>query len=111
MKIILMVESEIATVGAKGQIVIPQTIRRELGIKPKTKLAIYGKSGRLVAVKVETPSEGEEELNVLFREVDERYKGKKKKKPSQRRILAEIQKYRVEKRSSKERAREAARGR
>jgi len=103
-----MVESEIATVGSKGQIVIPQTIRRKLGIKPKTKLAICSKSGRLVAAKVEAPSVGEE-LKALFREVDERYKGKKK--PSQRVILAEIQKYRIERQSIKERARESARSR
>ncbi|HYB03768.1 MAG TPA: AbrB/MazE/SpoVT family DNA-binding domain-containing protein [Nitrososphaerales archaeon] len=102
-----MEESEIATVGTKGQIVIPQTIRKELGIKPKTKLAIYSKSGRLVVTKVETPTLGEE-LKSLFRQVDERYKGKKK--PSQRAILAEIQKYRVERRSIK-RARESARSR
>jgi AbrB family looped-hinge helix DNA binding protein len=108
MKIILMGEAEIATVGTKGQIVIPQSIRRELGIKPKTKLAIYSKSGRLVAAKLEAPTVAEE-LKTLFREVDERYKDRKK--PSQRAILAEIQKYRVEKRSIRESVRESARGR
>jgi len=41
MKIILMEEPEIATVGTKGQVVIPQQIRKELGITPRTKLAIY----------------------------------------------------------------------
>jgi len=103
-----MEESEIATIKTKGQIVIPQTIRKKLRIKPKTKLAIYSKSGRLVVVKVETPTlDGE--LKSLFRQVDERYQGKKK--PFQRAMLPEIQKYRVEKQSIKERARESAHGR
>jgi len=43
MKIILVEEPEIATVGTKGQVVIPQQIRRELGIKPRTKLAMYSR--------------------------------------------------------------------
>jgi AbrB family looped-hinge helix DNA binding protein len=96
MKIILMEEPEIATVGTKGQIVIPRQIRRELGIKPKTKLAIYSKGGRLVAAKVEAPTLGDE-LKNLFREIDERYKGKKR--PTEREILAEIQAYRKERRA------------
>ena len=96
MKIILVEEPEIATVGTKGQVVIPQQIRKELGIKPKTKLAMYSRGGRLVAAKIEAPSLGDE-LKALFREVDERYKGKKR--PTEREILAEIQTYRKEKRA------------
>lgn len=96
MKIILMEEPEIATVGTKGQVVIPQQIRKELGIRPKTKLAMYSRGGRLVAAKIEAPSLGDE-LKALFREVDERYKGKKR--PTEREILAEIQAYRKEKRA------------
>jgi AbrB family looped-hinge helix DNA binding protein len=42
-----MEEPEIATVGTKGQVVIPQQIRKELEIKPKTKLAIYSRRGLL----------------------------------------------------------------
>ena len=91
-----MEEPEIATVGTKGQVVIPQQIRKELGIRPKTKLAMYSRGGRLVAAKIEAPSLGDE-LKALFREVDERYKGKKR--PTEREILAEIQTYRKEKRA------------
>lgn len=97
MKIILVEEPEIATVGTKGQVVIPQQIRKELGIRPKTKLAIYSRGGRLVAAKVEAPSLGDE-LKALFREIDGRYKGKKR--PTEREILAEIQAYRKEKRAA-----------
>jgi AbrB family looped-hinge helix DNA binding protein len=93
-----MEEPEIATVGTKGQVVIPQQIRKELGIKPKTKLAIYSIGGRLVAAKVEAPTLADE-LDALFREIDERQKGRKR--PTEREILAEIQAYRKEKRASK----------
>jgi AbrB family looped-hinge helix DNA binding protein len=98
MKIILMEEPEIATVGTKGQVVIPRQIRRELGIKPKMKLAMYSRGGRLVAVRVEVPHVGGE-LKELFREIDESLKGKKR--PTEREILAEIQTYRKDKRVTK----------
>jgi AbrB family looped-hinge helix DNA binding protein len=96
MKIILMEEPEIATVGTKGQVVIPHQVRKKLGIGPKTKLAIFSSKGRLVAAKVEVPELGGE-LKSLFKEVDKRYKGKKR--PAEREILAEIQAYRKEKRA------------
>jgi AbrB family looped-hinge helix DNA binding protein len=96
MKIILMEEPEIATVGTKGQVVIPQQVRKELGIGPKTKLAIFSSKGRLVAAKIEVPELGGK-LKSLFKEVDKRYKGKKR--PTEREILAEIQAYRKEKRA------------
>ena len=92
-----MEEAEIATVGTKGQVVIPLQIRKELGIKPKTRLAMYSRQGRLVAAKVEAPTL-EDELGGLFREVDRRYKGKKR--PSEGEILAEIQAHRKEKLSA-----------
>ncbi len=93
-----MEEPEIATVGTKGQVVIPQQIRKELGIRPKTKLAMYSRGGRLVAAKIEAPALGDE-LKALFREVDKRYKGKKR--PAEREILAEIRGYRNEKRAAR----------
>ena len=92
-----MEEPEIATVGTKGQVVIPQQIRRELGIKPRTKLAIYSRGGRLVAAKVEAPTIGEE-LEALFREIDVRQRGKKR--PTLHQILVEIQAYRKEKKGA-----------
>ena len=93
-----MEEPEIATVGTKGQVVIPQQIREELGIRPKTKLAIYSRGGKLVAAKVEAPAAGRE-LEALFREIDERQRGRKR--PTEREILAAIQAYRKEKRTPK----------
>ena len=90
-----MEEPEIATVGTKGQIVIPQQMRRELGIKPRTKLAVYRRGDKLVVAKLEVPPLGEE-LKGLFEDIDERYK--RRNRPTEREILGEIQAYRKEKR-------------
>ena len=92
-----MEEPEIATVGTKGQIVIPQQLRRELNIKPKTKLAVYRRGDKLVVTKLEIPSLGEE-LKALFREIDEQSKGRRR--PTEREILEEIQAYRRERRAT-----------
>ena len=92
-----MEEPESATVGTKGQIVIPQQLRTELNIKPKAKLAVYRRGDKLVVTKVKVPSPGEE-LKALFREIDEQYKGKKR--PTEREILEEIQAYRRERRAT-----------
>ena len=92
-------EPEIAVVGAKGQIVIPQRLRKDLKITPKTKLVIYRKNDKLVVTKLKVPSL-EEDLKELFKEIDQEYKGKKKKKPGEKEILEEIQAYRKEKRAN-----------
>ncbi len=92
-----MEEPEIAIVGTKGQIVIPQEMRRQLAIKAKTKLAVYRRDDKLVVTKLRLPTIGDE-LNDLFREIDEQGKGKKT--PSEKEILQEIEAYRKEKRSS-----------
>jgi AbrB family looped-hinge helix DNA binding protein len=89
-------EPEIAVVGTKGQIVIPQRLRKALKITSKTKLAVYRKGDKLVVTRLKVPPLGEE-LKDLLREIDEQYEGKKK--PSEKEILEEIQAYRREKRT------------
>ena len=91
-------ESEIAVVGTKGQIVIPQRLRKELMITPNTKLVVYRKDDKLVVTKLKVPPLGEE-LKDLFREIDEQNKGKKK--PTDEEILETIQAYRREKQAKK----------
>jgi AbrB family looped-hinge helix DNA binding protein len=86
-------EPEIAVVGTKGQIVIPQRMRRELAITANTKLAIYRKDDKLVLMKVQFPTVGQE-LEDLFNEIDEKNKGRKA--PNDREILKEIQSLRKE---------------
>jgi AbrB family looped-hinge helix DNA binding protein len=85
-----MEEPEVAVVGTKGQVVIPQRIRRERGIESKTKLAFYMRGDKLVLTKLRLPQLGEE-LSGLFREIDDLYRGKRR--PSEREILEAIQSY------------------
>ena len=87
-------EPEIAVVGTKGQIVIPQQIRDDLNIKPKTKLALYRRGDKIVVTKLEIPPLTEN-LKDLFKTVDET--SKEKGKPTEREILKEIQEYRANK--------------
>ncbi|MHB2035198.1 MAG: AbrB/MazE/SpoVT family DNA-binding domain-containing protein [Nitrososphaerales archaeon] len=90
-------EPEIAIVGTKGQIVIPQQLRKDLKIKSKTKLAIYKRGDKLVVTKLAFPSVGNR-LQTLFREIDSRYVGRKR--PTGKEILDEIRALRKEKRSA-----------
>jgi AbrB family looped-hinge helix DNA binding protein len=89
-------ETEIAVVGTKGQIVIPQRYRKELKITSKTKLALYRKDDKIVVTKLEVPSL-REELEKLASEVSEQ----QKRKISEKEILKEIQSYRLQKRGRK----------
>jgi len=90
-------EPEIAVVGTKGQIVIPQQFREDLGIKPKTKLALYRRGDKIVVTKLEIPPLADD-LKGFFKEVDEGRKGRKR--PTEREILEEIQAYRSERRKT-----------
>ena len=99
MKVILMSkmeeEPEIAVVGTKGQIVIPQQLRDDLDIKPKTKLALYRRGDKIVVTKLHFPPLAED-LKEFLREIDEGRKDRKR--PTEREILEEIQAYRRERR-------------
>ena len=83
-------KSDIAVVGTKGQIVIPQRFRKELAIIPNTKVIVYRKDDKLVLAKLKIPPL--EELKELFSEIDQQNKGKKK--PTEQEILDDIQAYR-----------------
>lgn len=89
-------EPELITVSSKGQVVIPQTLRRELGIAPKTKLLAYGKRDIIVLKKIKIP---ETPLDKIFENIDMR--AKKYKKLTQAEIQKEIEAYRREKRKIK----------
>jgi AbrB family looped-hinge helix DNA binding protein len=89
--------SDIAVVGTKGQIVIPQRFRKELAITPNTKIVVYRKDDKLVLAKLTIPPIAE--LRELFAEIDQQNKAKKK--PSEKEILDDIQAYRKMKPISK----------
>ena len=90
-------EAEIAVVGSKGQIVIPQQFRRRLKIAPKTKVAIYRRSDKLVITTLKIPPL-REKLTNLFKTIDREYP-KTRRRPDEKEILDEIQDYRLKKRS------------
>jgi AbrB family looped-hinge helix DNA binding protein len=88
-------ESDVAVVGTKGQIVIPQRFRKQLKITPKTKVILYRKGDKLVLTKLSVPPL--KKLEELFREIDARNKGKTP--PTEQEIMEEIQAYRRSKRA------------
>ncbi len=77
-------EPQVTTMSEKGQIVIPQSIRKELGIKPKTKFLVFGKGDTVIMKKLELP-DIKKESNEIFRKMD-----KKNLKISEKEILEEV---------------------
>ena len=64
-------EPQVTTISEKGQIVIPQSIRKELGIKPKTKFLVFGKGDTVIMKKLELP-DMKEEWNEIFKVMDKK---------------------------------------
>ena len=83
-------KSEIAVVGTKGQIVIPQHFRKDLAITPNTKIIVYRKDDKLVLAKLSIPPL--EDLKELFGEIDLKNKGTRKQ--TEEDILNEVKAYR-----------------
>ncbi len=91
-------EPEITIVSDKGQIVIPAYLRNRLGIKPRSKLLVYGIEDTIILKRLSLP-DIRKEMQQLWREVDRRIA--KYGEMSEQEIQAEIEKYRSEKRSRK----------
>ncbi len=69
-----MVESEkadITVVSDKGQVVIPQSIRKKLGIEPKTKLLVYGYEDAVIMKKLQVPNVAKE-LEEMYNRINKR---------------------------------------
>lgn len=81
-------EPEITTISEKGQVVIPQSIRKELGIKPKTKFLVYGRGDTVIMKKLELP-DLQKEWEEIFKQMD-----KKELKLSNEEIQKEIEETR-----------------
>ena len=64
-------EPQVTTISEKGQIVIPQSIRKELGIKPKTKFLVYGKGDTVIMKKLDLP-DMKKEWNEIFKAMDQK---------------------------------------
>ena len=77
-------EPEVITISEKGQVVIPQSIRKELGIKPKNKFLVYGKGDTIIMNKLDLPNL-KKEWDDIFKLMD-----KKELKMSEEEIQKEI---------------------
>ena len=85
-------ETEITTMSKKGQIVIPQKIRKSLKIKPRTKFAVYAKNDVIIMKAFELPNL-DKEWSEIFRIAD-----KKNLKISKKEVYDEVQSYRAQRR-------------
>ncbi len=86
-------ETEITTISKKGQVVIPQKIRKNLKIKPRTKLLVSSKDNVIIMKVFELPDMGKE-WSEIFKTMD-----KKNLKITEKEIDHEISEYRKGKRS------------
>jgi AbrB family looped-hinge helix DNA binding protein len=86
---------EITTVSEKGQVVIPQSLRKEMRIKPKTKFIVFGSGDTVIMKRLELP-DLKKEWKEIFKVMD-----KKKLRISEKEVLAEIEASRKEKRGNK----------
>ncbi len=77
-------EPQVTTISEKGQIVIPQSIRKELGIKPKTKFLVFGKGDTVIMKKLELP-DMKKEWSEIFKIMD-----RKNLKLSEKEIQKEV---------------------
>jgi AbrB family looped-hinge helix DNA binding protein len=90
-------EPEVTTMSEKGQVVIPQSIRKELGIKPKTKFLVFGRGDTVIMKRLELP-DVKKEWEDIFKMMDS-----KKLNLSDADVIEEIGASRKEKRESRRR--------
>jgi len=64
-------EPEVTTISEKGQVVIPQSIRKELGIKPRTKFLVFGRGDTVIMKKLELP-DVKKEWEQIFKMIDKK---------------------------------------
>jgi AbrB family looped-hinge helix DNA binding protein len=64
-------DREVTTISEKGQVVIPQSIRKELRIKPKTKFLVFGRGDIVMMKRLELP-DLKKEWEDIFQRMDEK---------------------------------------
>ena len=78
-------EPEITTIGEKGQVVIPQRLRKHLGVAPRTKFIVFGKGDTIVLRRLRLP-DVRKEWDQVFEELDD-----KNLRLTARQVTAEVQ--------------------
>jgi AbrB family looped-hinge helix DNA binding protein len=71
-----MESADVIVVSSKGQVVIPQSLRRKLGIEAKTKLLVYHYSGSLIMKRLDI-GDAKNELKSVFKAIDSRRREEK----------------------------------
>jgi len=84
----MLEDPEITTMSEKGQVVIPQEIRKYLGIKPKTKFVVFVINNDIVMRKLDIP-DIKKEWKSIFQSIN-----KKSLKLDEKDVAAEIKAYR-----------------
>jgi len=72
-------EIEVTTVSPKGQVVIPQKIRKKMRIESGTKFAVYGRTDVIIFKRLELPTVDDFENLVDFGNKFAKKRGIKKK--------------------------------
>lgn len=90
-------EPNVTTLSQKGQVVIPAYLRNRLGLKPRSKLVVYGVEDAIVLKKLKLPNM-KEEMQSLWREVDSKIA--KYGEMTEKEIQREIEKYRSRKKGN-----------
>lgn len=70
---------QVTTTSPKGQVVIPQEIREELGIESGTRFAVYGKGDTIIFKRIEVPMAKDFEKLAVFGRKFAKKKGIKEK--------------------------------
>ncbi len=81
-------ELEITTMSEKGQVVIPQLFRKEMGLKTKTRFVVMRK-GDIIVMKTLRVPDVKKKWDSIFKKM-----ASKKLKVSDKEIVGEVKKYR-----------------
>lgn len=84
----MLEDPEITTMSEKGQVVIPQELRKYLGIKPKTRFVVFVINNDIVMRKLDIP-DIKKEWKSIFQSI-----GKKGLKLDENDVATEIKEYR-----------------
>ena len=91
-------EADITIVSDKGQIVIPAYLRNRLGLKPRSKLLVYGVKDAIVLKKLTLP-DMKKEMRSLWKEID--VKIAKYGEMTEKEVQLEIERHRSEKKGTR----------